>query len=355
MTEIRVFRRWSLLLISLLFVVLVSSLFVGVFVNSSSVASLENAVHVKNEDELKNAILNASVGGSTIIILDNDITPINYGPIIPANKIITLTSNKATGYYKLMSSITVENGGVLKLDGLIIRPAIKSGNTSGVFVYGGGQFFMYSGEISGHTYYGSSDPIYAGYGGGVYNGGVFEMYGGKISGNTADGGGGVYNKGTFKMFGGEISGNKAITGGGVYNTFSTSFELSGGVISGNTANDEGGGVYNAYSSSVVWSGGEIFGNTAKRGDNIYPDESGNGGGSSNGNNNGGGSSNGNNNGGGSSNGNSGGFSLRDVVFVCVGVALVVVGVAVAVLLFTVKKDLKHTKEKAEFSPAVQQA
>jgi nitrogen fixation-related uncharacterized protein len=39
------------------------------------------------------------------------------------------------------------------------------------------------------------------------------------------------------------------------------------------------------------------------------------------------------------------FGLRDVVFVCVGVALVVVGVVVAVLLFTVKKDLKSAKGK----------
>jgi hypothetical protein len=33
--------------------ILVSSLLVCVFVNSSNGASLENAVHVKNEDELK--------------------------------------------------------------------------------------------------------------------------------------------------------------------------------------------------------------------------------------------------------------------------------------------------------------
>ena len=93
------------------------------------------------------------------------------------------------------------------------------------------------------------------------------------------------------------------------------------VISGNTAKDSGNDVYSIYGSSEG-NGGESSGGN---------DGSSNGGGSGG-------------NGGGSSNGG-GGFSLRDVVFVCVGVALVVVGVVVAVLLFTFKKDLKHAKEK----------
>ncbi|MCL2691699.1 MAG: hypothetical protein FWE56_05555, partial [Candidatus Bathyarchaeota archaeon] len=43
-----------------------------------------------------------------------------------------------------------------------------------------------------------------------------------------------------------------------------------------------------------------------------------------------------------------GFSFRDVVFVCVGVAIVVVGVVVAVLLFTYKKELKFMKRSESF-------
>jgi hypothetical protein len=284
----RVSCSWSLFVVSLFVFVLFSSLCICVFVNGSSGASLENTVHVKNEDELNNAILNTPVGGSAVIILDNDITPIIYGPRISANKTITLTSNKISEYYTLFCPLSVESGGVLRLDGVIIKPTVQPVSVSGVWVSPGGQFFMYSGEISGHIYFDFYDPVPSrnpffdsdghydsGQGGGVRNYGVFEMHGGKICGNTAGGGGGVYNSGIIKMFSGEISGNTAEYGGGVYNTFSASFEMFGGVISGNIATKDGGGVYNTYSSSVVLSGGEIFGNTASIGADVYP--TGNGG------------------------------------------------------------------------------
>ena len=78
-------------------------------------------------------------------------------------------------------------------------------------------------------------------------GGTFNMHGGIISGNTAAGadGGGVHvnTEGTFNLSGGEISGNTAAgAGGGVYLTGSGTFEMSGGEISGNTAL-YGSGVY----------------------------------------------------------------------------------------------------------------
>jgi len=58
---------------SLLLTMLVSSLFTCLFVNNSIGASLANAVHVKNETELKNAINNAPDGKSTTIALDTDL------------------------------------------------------------------------------------------------------------------------------------------------------------------------------------------------------------------------------------------------------------------------------------------
>jgi len=67
-------------------------------------------VHVKNEDELNNAILNTPVGGSAVIILDNDITPIIYGPRISANKTITSTSNKISEYYTLFCPLLLRVG-----------------------------------------------------------------------------------------------------------------------------------------------------------------------------------------------------------------------------------------------------
>jgi hypothetical protein len=343
--------RKTLLLVSLLTVVLVSSLFVCVFMNGPRGASLENAVHVKNETTLKNAINRAS-SKESFIALDTDII-LTDKLVIPANKDITLTSSKVAGYCKLIgaesrSTIFVEGKGVLRLDGVIVTHPNHRGPQlgGGVYVAKGGQFILYSGEISGNCAIDVGDPhMPASAGGGVYNLGVFEMYGGKISNNHvsttgssgAPGGGcgaGVCTHGPFTMFGGEITNNNAhVAGGGVYST--DTFTMSGGKIADNSAENWGGGV--CASGVFERLGGVITGNTAPKGNNVYPN--GDGGGSSN-----------VDNGTSVDNGNSfgGDFSLRDVVIICVGVAVVIVGVVVAVLLFTFKKELEYTRKK-EFS------
>jgi hypothetical protein len=265
----------------LLIAFLFSSLFVGMFmINSSSGASLDNAVRVKNEVELKNAINNTPTGGSTTIALDNDITLTSYEEatydyynyhtgtlVIPVNKDITLTSNRANGFYKLIGAaadiptILVGGHGVLRLDGIIVTH--KSGVAGcGVDVmhgvsaeWGIGTLYLYSGEISGNI------------GVGVENCGTFIMSGGKISNNTAVFGGGVYMYSSgFSLFGGEISGNTARYGGGVC-VYSGSFEMSGGTISGNSA-EKGGGVY-LDSYDFTMSGGKIAGNIAIFGGGVY--------------------------------------------------------------------------------------
>jgi len=352
--------RKSLLLMSLLVVLLISALFVYVsMMDCSNGASLENAVHVKNETELRTAIKNAPSGTSIVIALDNDIVFTDFTRLrISANTDITLTSNRAMGYYKILRYITVESDGVLRLDGVIITNE-PAGGAGGVSVARGGLLVMYRGEISGNAIAGSLDPFTHAYGGGVCNFGVFEMYSGKISGNKAiDGegvgdifmgnfvgyGGGVANYGTFKMFGGEISGNTARYGGGVYNLGEGVFEMSGGEICNNQASSRGGGVYN--NGAFSWSGGIISGNTASKYNDVYPADSS---GSSNGSE----SSNDGNGGGSGSNGsessndgnNSGssigdGFSLRDMVIMCGGVAILLVVIIGVVLLFASKKEIK---------------
>jgi len=300
--------RRTLLLTAFLLTLLVSSLFTYMFVNDSSATSLET-VHVKNETELKNAISNAPTGKPITIALDNDITLTvatddynsNYYPvsiIIPADKDITLTSNKANGYYKLIGAVNctilfVAPNGILRIDGISVT---HTSNTvgGGVAVYTSAEFYLYSGKIFGNT-------GYDGYG--VSNSGIFVMSGGIISDNTAEVGGGVYNSGwgTFIMTGGTISGNKAIrNGGGVNNeggNFSLSsgkisnnvanygggvyigggglhmiggeFIMSGGEISGNKAFKQGGGIFNSGASSFVMSDGTISGNSAEEGGGVY--------------------------------------------------------------------------------------
>ena len=105
-------------------------------------------------------------------------------------------------------------------------------------------------------------------GGGVYNAGAFTLSGGTITGNTAEYGGGVENDGTFTLSGGAITGNTAEYigdfggyGGGVYNYSYSTFEMTGGAITGNTAVEGGGGVYN-YQGTFKMTGGAITGNTA---------------------------------------------------------------------------------------------
>ncbi|MCL2643414.1 MAG: hypothetical protein FWD52_07915 [Candidatus Bathyarchaeota archaeon] len=270
-------RKWSLLGSSLLVVTLISFLFVGIFVNGLGGSSLVDAVYVKTEDELRNAINNAPTGKPITIALDNDITLTkttddhnsNYHPvniIIPADKDITLTSNKPNGYYKLTGAVNgtilfVASNGILRIDGITVT---HTRNTvgSGVSVYRFAEFYLYNGIIYGNK---------ANIAGGVFNAGIFVMSGGTISGNAAtDSGGGVYNIGTFAMSGGEISGNTAASNGGGIWDYMGVFTMSGGTILGNTATGGSGGgvhlwggVHLGYSEFTM-SGGEISGNKAAK-------------------------------------------------------------------------------------------
>ena len=174
--------------------------------------------------------------------------------------------------------------------------------TGGVAVHGGGvsvkgTFNMYGGTITGNT---------AQYGGGMDDNGIFNMYGGAITNNHASElGGGMNINGTFNMYGGEITGNEtqndkngggvffnsgtftmeagSITdnrsfhdGAGVYVNAGGSFTMKGGTISNNVATKNGGGVYingDVKTSSVNMSGGEISGNSANYGGGVcvnYP-------------------------------------------------------------------------------------
>jgi hypothetical protein len=94
---------------------------------------------------------------------------------------------------------------------------------------------------------------------------TFNMTGGKISGNTANNTGGVYaRRSTFTMSGGQISGNTAETAAGGVRVIGDTgaYTMTGGEISGNTAAANGGGVLLATSGTFTMTGGVISGNTA---------------------------------------------------------------------------------------------
>lgn len=183
------------------------------------------------------------------------------------------------------------NAGSLRMTGGTIGGSEANKNTArydagGVAIVGDGTFTMSGGEISyntsnrgagvmvGGTFEMSGGTIKsnsATLGGGVADLGTFTMTNGKITDNTAtENGGGVYMLGTNKtytMSGGEVSDNTAANGAGVY--VDGTFTLEGGEIKGNAATTLGGGVYVLAESTFEMTDGTISGNTAQSGAGVY--------------------------------------------------------------------------------------
>ncbi len=153
-------------------------------------------------------------------------------------------------------------------NGVYITSSSSSGSNT---VYSNDTFRMNGGSISDNN------------GSGVYSySGTFTMNDGVISGNqTSNRGGGLYNAGKFTLNGGSITENTVTYtdqtsneygGGGVYNAnnYNNSFVMNSGEISRNTAK-YGGGIYNAsnYTITSQMNGGVIQDNTAQAGGAIY--------------------------------------------------------------------------------------
>ena len=207
--------------------------------------------------------------------LGSDISP-EYTIKIENNVTLCLNGHKITAADG-MDAIYMTGGSFTLTDckgvGTITHASSKTGR--GVYV-SSGTFNMYGGSITGNTA--------NSYGGGVYvDGGGFTMSGGTIGGtktgetNTATyGGGGVYAKANFEMTGGSITGNETNRGGGVYVTGKGSFTMSASAdgqnipsITGNNATENGGGVYVIGSSSTFeMTGGSITGNNAAYGGGV---------------------------------------------------------------------------------------
>lgn len=207
--------------------------------------------------------------------------------------------------------VTVSNGGEFTMNGGEISNNTTPSGSGGVFVTNGGSFTMNDGLISGNTgangggvsANGGEFTMTGGTittntanteGGGVrVEGGVFNMTGGEITDNTSnyDGGGvRVKDKGTFNMGGGIISGNKLTnqfnTNGGAgvsVNGNGAVFNMTGGVISGHDVTEKedgtygknGGGVYVGEGGTFNMSGSaEIKGNSAEYGGGVYVEEDG---------------------------------------------------------------------------------
>ena len=106
----------------------------------------------------------------------------------------------------------------------------------------------------------------------IANYGEFNMTGGEISGNTADYGAGVFlNRGNMTIADGKIAQNKANHAGGGVSQDGGIVLMRGGEISGNTA-DSGAGWRLSSGGSVLMRDGDITGNNASNaGGGIYQD------------------------------------------------------------------------------------
>lgn len=106
----------------------------------------------------------------------------------------------------------------------------------------------------------------------IANYGEFNMTGGEISGNTADYGAGVYlNRGNMTIADGKIAKNTANHAGGGVSQDGGIVLMRGGEISGNTA-DSGAGWRLSSGGSVLMRDGDITGNNASNaGGGIYQD------------------------------------------------------------------------------------
>ena len=152
--------------------------------------------------------------------------------------------------------VGIDNGTFTMNDGVI------SGNADCGVSMSDGKFTMKKGSIINNMkrYNGGKD------GGGVHVSfsSTFTMDGGEISGHTVRSGGGVFvggdarNRGTFIMNGGTIAKNKAEDGGGVYINSYADFTMNGGTISGNTAEKCGGGVYISNNVTFIKTGKSII-------------------------------------------------------------------------------------------------
>jgi hypothetical protein len=118
------YKKHLLLITSLLLVVLFTSLFVyKLTINVDENVSLESAMYVGSEMELRAAINNASPNTPTIIALDRDILLTGLALEIPRDKVITLVSDTAKSSWKLIGAANQETiyvAGNLTLKNIIV-------------------------------------------------------------------------------------------------------------------------------------------------------------------------------------------------------------------------------------------
>ncbi|MDR1178761.1 MAG: hypothetical protein LBK64_08030 [Spirochaetaceae bacterium] len=182
---------------------------------------------ITNFQQLRNAVLAAPSGGTTVITIETTFNtlsdaPYPAPPIEIENKTIILAAGRTDQSINRERSLIdpfflVKAGGELVLGknenaGKLSLRGSPSAGAGFVTVEAGGTLTLNKDAAL------LDNKSNAAAGGGVKISGTFIMNGGDIRGNQAGSGGGVYIApgGSFKMSGGTISGNRAARGPGVY-------------------------------------------------------------------------------------------------------------------------------------------
>ena len=278
------------------------------FLTANKVSALGGGVYVDNSASFKmdggEIKTNEATSGGGGVYAKSGTFTLSGDASIESNT----SGGNGGGIYVDSTGKLVIKGGSIKSN-MATKTSDYPGNGGGVYVFGGGspkvRLDMSGGLIEGNSA-GKLGSNYYGSGGGVYiKAGIFTMTGGEIKTNNAKNGGGVAldeggtlklsgsgkiinntaenngngggicvgtqadtneNIGTLTMTGGEISGNTANGGGGIAVLHGT-FTMSDGKVIGNTAAQKGGGIfgYNVGKAKgeITVSGGEISYNTAE--------------------------------------------------------------------------------------------
>ena len=201
---------------------------------------------------------NNAQSGDTIT-LSNDVTAAEADTrlVLDSGENITLDLNGYTLDRGLSSKTPVKQGNVITVSSDVLTVQDNSAGQTGRITGGNWTGYNVGDGAGGIHVYGKGNQA------------KLILAGGEISGNTGSCGAGVsvYSPGSsFEMTGGKISGNTVISdslgGGGVFVGYDAAVTLTGGEISGNTSALRAAGVQVGYLGSFTMTGGKITGNTA---------------------------------------------------------------------------------------------
>lgn len=203
----------------------------------------------------------------------------------------TLYKHTVNAAGKIVGNVAKINGGEVNLNsGMIVN------GTNRAFELNSGTLNLNGGYIAGFKKVGAVDNNDGNFGGAILaNNGIIHLTGSVLAGNEALNGGAIYMKGstTLNMTGGIISGNTSTRstnnwnnhsegalyrcgGGGIYMEGNTTFNMEDGYITNNKAVDEGyfdggGGILFGGESMVTIHGGYLTGNEAAGGGAVRSD------------------------------------------------------------------------------------